>query len=102
MVAAGTPDRVKVECPECGSIIWASTRSGRAYSHNVPRLAPVLVCPGSSVGLVSASVRGPAISVPPASSSPVSATSQPTIEPEGPSSSIRAISGGLPSLGRRR
>lgn len=91
------------ECGKCGRTTRSNLGNGLVYSHNLPNSTEV--CPNSSKGLGPLGVRIEAELLPPkiAQRDRVSKKSgQVRGYAESTSQSVRTVSGGLPSHGRRR
>lgn len=88
----------RVECPECELSVKASRVSGRIYSHSLPD--STVVCPGSGrTGTAPDAISIEILLRPVASQHP----SHQSIRPdEGPLTSVRTVSGGLPGHARYR
>lgn len=93
------PDAVDYECPDCGARTKANKRRGNLYSHQVP--GAVKVCSASGRRVLSGRRGGGAPQLPPLRPEPAPPVS-PVFSDSGPSSSVRTVSGGLPTLGKRR
>jgi len=88
----------RVECPECELSVKASRVSGRIYSH--PLTGSTVVCRGSGrVGTAPDVISIEIVSLPVIAPEPTHRGIQPG---EGPSSSVRTVSGGLPGHTKRR
>jgi hypothetical protein len=91
------PDSVPYQCPGCGTATRANRRTGLLYSHSLP--ASTRTCPESAS----------AVLLPEGGDAPRMEREQVQPPPAPPvrlarstSSSVRALLGGLPTLGRRR
>lgn len=92
------PDACTYECLDCGRTTKVNRRTGRVYSHQIP--GGIRVCLAS--GTLALPVQdGNPPELPPLRSNTTS-VSQPKPVADGPSTSVRTVRGGLPSLGRRR
>lgn len=86
-------------CAECGSDTRANRRTGLLYSHTRP--GSTEVCPDSGRGVLDPEGGAPPeVMLPPQSRKEPEPGSQPRVA-SGPSQSVRTVSGGLPSHGRR-
>lgn len=94
------PDAIRHECADCGATTKVNTRTGRLYSHHVPG--------GSTACSASGDVVTPPQGGEPPLLPPLRAVRKPPVPKSSryvadePSSSVRAVAGGLPSLGKRR
>ncbi|MFM9373291.1 hypothetical protein [Streptomyces sp. Da 82-17] len=95
------PDAIPFTCPKCGASTKANRRTGLLYSHQPP--GRLVACNESGAVVVRAQ-GGMSASLPSLRPEP-SEPSEPaprSVVLEERSTSVRAIPGGLPSLGRRR
>jgi ribosomal protein S27E len=94
------PDAIRHECADCGATTKVNTRTGRLYSHQAPE--EIAACSASGE-VVAPPQGGEPLLLP-----PLEAVQKPAVpEPprrvvDGPSGSVRTVSGGLPGLGKRR
>ncbi|GAA3484801.1 hypothetical protein GCM10018966_093330 [Streptomyces yanii] len=94
------PDAIPFTCPRCGAETKANRRTGRLYSHQAP--GKLLAC-GASDSQIMARQRGKSLTLPPLREpKPPEVPTRAAPVTEGHSTSVRTVSGGLPSLGRRR
>lgn len=102
----GQPYRVRVVCEACGARTYANTRTGLLYSHSSPGSTSVCRLSATPYVLPEDADREVPIGPPtylerePA----VDAAQRPVTQeyPEESGQSLRAMPGGLPSLGKKR
>jgi len=93
----------KIECDGCGQTVKLNLRTGRLYSHNLPNSAEICPVGNTVVRAPDPSLGGlPEGVLTPKSPPPEPPTKQARVPREERSESIRALGGGLPTLGRRR
>lgn len=93
------PDSIPFTCPKCGATTKANRRTGRIYSHQPP--GELIAC--SESGNVVTQAEGGAVkTLPPLRSATPEepASAHPAVD--APSTSVRTVPGGLPSLGKKR
>lgn len=96
---AKNPDTVAWECPICGKRTRANLRTGLAFSHSIP--GELRVCEKSGTPVVSPTVAGPAPLLETIDGREHVDPSRPRYY-DGATSSVQAISTGLPGSNRRR
>lgn len=94
MVAS--PDTIRWQCPECGKKTRVNLRTGLAYSHTLP--ASTAICALSAKPVVEPVIEGPAPELSRPAGPP---TPGQTRYFDGPSTSVRAYSAGIPGTRRR-
>lgn len=92
------PDSVEFECSQCGAKTRANRRTGRLYSHPIPESTEV--CRASASVVLDA--EGGAVPTLERVEEPPQVSDVTVRVREEESNSVRTVSGGLPTLGRRR
>ena len=95
--------RRKAPCYHCGRIVSVSRRRGQLYTHNLPE--STIVCPASQTLDPSIPATRPPKN-PPVQPLPLVKPRQAVqhdlpVDDRWPSSSVRTVSGGLPTMGKR-